>query len=94
MKGQTKMENEKTKIGEEFERKVYEELKAKLPKEAIIMRNTYFATDNYINCELGYKTLQMDIIVIYKGVFVIECKFLSDGKGFVRIDSSKEKKRE
>lgn len=43
MKGQTKMENEKTKIGEEFERKVYEELKAKLPKEAIIMRNTYFA---------------------------------------------------
>ena len=74
------MKNDKMKIGEEFESKVYEELKAKLPKDAIIIRNMYFITDRYINSELGYKTLQMDIIVIYKGVFVIECKYLTNGK--------------
>lgn len=82
------MKNEKTKIGEEFERKVYEELKAKLPKTAIILRDMYFITDDYINCELGYKTLQMDIIVIYKGLFVIECKFLTNEK-YTKIENCK-----
>lgn len=76
------------KIGEEFERQVYEELKAKLPKDAIIRRNIYFKTDNYISSELGYKTLQMDIIVIYKGVFVIECKYLADAK-YTKIENCK-----
>lgn len=87
------MENEKTKIGEEFERKVYEELKAKLPKEAIILNNMYFITDDYINGELGYKTLQMDIIVIYRGVFIIECKYLTDTK-YTKIENCKTKSKE
>ena len=82
------MKNDKMKIGEEFERQVYEELKAKLPKDAIIRRNIYFKTDNYISSELGYKTLQMDIIVIYKGVFVIECKYLADAK-YTKIENCK-----
>lgn len=82
------MSKEGTKIGEEFESKVYEELKAKLPKDAIIIRNMYFITDRYINSELGYKTLQMDIIVIYKGVFVIECKYLTNGK-YTKIENCK-----
>ena len=82
------MQTEKTKIGEEFERKVYEELKTKLPKTAIILRDMYFITDDYINCELGYKTLQMDIIVIYKGVFVVECKFLTNEK-YTKIENCK-----
>ena len=86
------MEKEKMKIGEEFERRGYEELKAKLPKDAIILRNMYFITDNYINSELGYKTLQMDIIVIYKGVFVIECKYLTNEK-YTKIENSKTKSK-
>ena len=88
MKGQLRMENDKMKIGEEFERKVYGELKAKLPKDAIIIRNIYFMTDKYIDCELGYKTLQMDIIVVYKGVFVVECKYLSDAI-YTKIENCK-----
>ena len=82
------MSKEGTKIGDEFERKVYEELKAKLPKDAIILRNMYFITDGYINSELGYKTLQMDIIVVYKGVFVVECKYLSDAI-YTKIENCK-----
>ena len=87
------MKNDKMKIGEEFERQVYEELKAKLPKDAIIRRNIYFKTDNYISSELGYKTLQMDIIVVYKGVFVIECKYLMDAK-YTKIENCKTKNKE
>lgn len=82
------MKEDRIKIGEEFEEKVYEELKAKLPKDAIILRNMYFITDGYINSELGYKTLQMDIIVICKGVFVIECKFLTNEK-YSKIENCK-----
>lgn len=87
------MKKDKIKIGEEFEEKVYEELKAKLPKDAIIMRNMYFMTHDYINSELGYKTLQMDIIVIYKGVFVIECKYLTDEK-YTKIENCKNNGKE
>lgn len=82
------MKEDRIKIGEEFEEKVYEELKAKLPKDAIILRNMYFITDGYINSELGYKTVQMDIIVICKGVFVIECKFLTNEK-YSKIENCK-----
>lgn len=50
-------------------------------------------TDKYIDSELGYKTLQMDIIVVYKGVFVAECKYLADAK-YTKIENCKTKSKE
>lgn len=86
--------NKKEEIGEIFEQKVCDELKRCLPENAIIMHDSYFVDrSEYINKDLGYKTLQMDIIVICGGVFVVECKYLSD-ELYTKIENCKTKTSE
>lgn len=80
-------------LGKTFETFVSDKLKDILPKEAVVLTDVYYDTDEYINAALGNKTLQMDILVIYRAVFNIECKYLSPDL-YSRIENCKTETKE
>lgn len=76
----TKSYTEMKKLGDAFEKNIYDELKNAFPLDTVLT-NMIFESGNYIDSLKIYESLQLDEILITTcGVFCIEAKWISDNK--------------
>ena len=76
----TKKYEEKKKVGDAFEREISSRIRGAFA-DVILMDDIYFETGIYNSKLCMYESMQIDhIMITSKGVFVLEDKYIDDGK--------------